>query len=808
LAAALTESELAIRRRLGVPDDARRVLVLAESSHWDPNWLLTSEQYFRWFVRGNLDAALRELGREPRRVYSIECVFFLRMYWERRPERREDLRRLVNEGRLRLSSSGVTTADTLIPGTETILRDLLYGQEWLRRHEMTQEPRVAYFPDSFGHSPALPSILRAAGFDMAAVTRVDGMYFPGADYEPKDRFPRPGSSAELLLKTHRSLDFVWRGPDGAEVLSHWNAFTYGQGDMLAHCGVVRIYNLVLGIPGKSEKAVAGKIERFASQLEPVSRTPYLFCPIGLDFNGPIPGLVSLLDRYNRGRFGETGTWAVNAGLDDYLGLVASHRERLPVIELDPNPYWTGFYTSRPSLKRRCFEIAGLLQLAEAAHLTPGAVAEPPDLDDAWWRAAASNHHDFVTGTAPDRVVRAEQMPWLDESAREAEAAIVRASVRPPAAARSAGHSAPPRRRDKGRTIEIETRHYVVEISADAGGCIVSAHHPETGAALLLGPSNDFVSYRDSGGLWRMGHEFAGGYLREDARASTRSARVEASSTEGATEVRSECELGGRRIIRVVRFSNGSPVIRFRIEGSAAPGRTTAVRFETGIVASRLEMDTPGGIVSRPPRRQYDPTFWPFQHSFRLDDDRLPAAGVALYAGMPGAASCTPDGRVELIAFRNAVHERAFGAFPLPGMPVSGRDDAVQVLSYAISFLPESDRVDRGNPLSARRACDDPRQDGGRTALCDLVSSLAATDRSDVAVMTVKRASRGRGLIVRLGTHTAAGQPVVLGLPGRRVETATLCDARERDLGLLEVHEGSVRFTMPGNIAAVRVITRP
>lgn len=33
------------RRRLGIPDDARRVLVFTESSHWDPDWMLTSEQY-------------------------------------------------------------------------------------------------------------------------------------------------------------------------------------------------------------------------------------------------------------------------------------------------------------------------------------------------------------------------------------------------------------------------------------------------------------------------------------------------------------------------------------------------------------------------------------------------------------------------------------------------------------------------------------------------------------------------------------------------------------------------------------------
>ncbi len=111
------------------------------------------------------------------------------------------MRTLVNEGRLRLTSSGVTTADTLLPSAEAILRDLLIGQEWLRSNGMSQEPAVAYFPDSFGHSPALPSLLKAAGFSLAAMTHIDGMLHPSSYHELIcRRFPRPHSSAALLMK--------------------------------------------------------------------------------------------------------------------------------------------------------------------------------------------------------------------------------------------------------------------------------------------------------------------------------------------------------------------------------------------------------------------------------------------------------------------------------------------------------------------------------------------------------------------------------------------------------------------------------
>ncbi|MDR9459561.1 MAG: hypothetical protein RI591_05355, partial [Dehalococcoidia bacterium] len=111
------EREKSLRCKLGIPDDAERVIIFAESSHWDPNWKLTSEEYFHQRVVRNLDRAINELLQEPQRVYSVECVFFLRKYWEQRPQQQNIVRALVNEGRLRLTNSGVTTADTLLPDT-------------------------------------------------------------------------------------------------------------------------------------------------------------------------------------------------------------------------------------------------------------------------------------------------------------------------------------------------------------------------------------------------------------------------------------------------------------------------------------------------------------------------------------------------------------------------------------------------------------------------------------------------------------------------------------------------------------------
>jgi hypothetical protein len=54
-------SESDLRRRLGISEDAARAFVLAEGSHWQPNSLLTSDEYHRRRVRMAVDAAEAEV---------------------------------------------------------------------------------------------------------------------------------------------------------------------------------------------------------------------------------------------------------------------------------------------------------------------------------------------------------------------------------------------------------------------------------------------------------------------------------------------------------------------------------------------------------------------------------------------------------------------------------------------------------------------------------------------------------------------------------------------------------------------------
>jgi len=58
-----------------------------------------------------------------------------------------------------------------------------------------------------------------------------------------------------------------------------------------------------------------------------------------------------------------------------------------------------------------------------------------DLRRAWDLVVLSNHHDFITGTSPDRIWQEEQQPWLEQAEDMANRALARIrTIRPPARA--------------------------------------------------------------------------------------------------------------------------------------------------------------------------------------------------------------------------------------------------------------------------------------------------------------------------------------------------------------------------------------
>lgn len=807
-----------MRARLGIPDGAKRVMVFAESSHWDPDWLLTSEEYYRLRVRRILDGMLRWLEREPERVYSIECVFFLRMYWDRNPEQRERIRAWVNRGRIRLSGSGINTPDTILPELEAVIRDYLHGQEWLRRNGMHQEPRLAYLPDNFGHTPRLPAVLNSLGYEYCAFSRVDGILFPGSDYLKARKYPLEGSSAALLLRKLRSADFIWRNKDGSRLLCHLNPYTYGQGDTIAHKGLSRWMGIVLGnpFPTRDPENTAKRVESYLERLSPFSRTPYLFCPIGFDFNQPIPHLSKRIREYNQLYYPSKGVFAVIASLEDYMDLVSAHSENLPVIDLDPNPYFMGFYSSRPEAKQLHKEITGKLVAAEKLLSLKewgrgkGSGREEiwERIREAWDESLMVNHHDFITGTSPQRVWEKEQRPLLLKWSAKAGSLLRDAAQGLDSSPTRETQPSLPSWSMKAGVLKITTPFFHIELDEGAGGCITRWTDPANGGEVLSGPANDIISYLDSGGLWRMGHEYGGGILREKARASSFPARVYAREESGGLTVRVVSFLEGHEVERWLWIRGDTPVIRMRIEGMAALDRTVTCLFPLSFNPTGIMMDVTGGLAERPLRKLYDPTFWAARSFAFLRHPSHPS-GLAVFLGGPATVSCSDEGNLELVAMRTARRERVFGLLPLLAHPASGRSFGVQKLDYAVLFVSPNDHFEDRLQVVARELFNAPPYCSvAWSREMRLADSICPTDDENVSVLAVKRALRGEGYIMRLFSHAPEKDMVAVRLPEDIAFKAYVCDARERDLEEIGVAKGKLLVRLRGAITTIRLLPQP
>ena len=812
--------EPALRRRLGIPSDAREVVVVAESTHWDPDWLLTSTEYLRLMVAPTLDRALDALDAEPRRIYSLECTFFPDAYLRARPERREQFVRLANEGRLCFTGSGVTTPDTLLPEDELLLRDLLEGAEWLRSQGIDAEPRMLYLPDSFGHSPGLPALATAAGIERVGVCRIDGMRFPGAELEAADHFPWPGSSAERLVEEH-SADFVWLAPDGAEVLAHWHALGYGHGDLIGHGGFTRAMGLPLAWPSRHPATVATRIEGFLAALRPLARTPYRLLTIGFDFSRPVPRLTELIDAWNAVGYERSGTWLVNASQDDYFDLVACHREELPTLELDPNPYWTGFYATRPALKRACRDLGRNLISLDALRARrlldrSGDGGSDGDgdgdgggplrgrCDDARWIAATANHHDLITGTSPDRTARREQWPWLTRAAAQLRRALDQPGDHATSASETgvgAAYAMPVVTRD-GHRVTVTTRHFTATFDEHHGGTLSSL--VDASGHELAGPRTlSCVAVAERGGLWRMGHEFPGGRWRPVDATADHPATVTATRTDTGVRVVVDAVLEHRSVVLVVDFPDRTPAVVVDSRVASRLRRTVTLVWRGVAGADGIVMHQPGGVVTRPLQRRYVPTFWPL-HSWAVTTPAgLPTtASLAVATAVPTALHVHPGGTTDVVIARTAPRELAWGVVPLLG-PAMGHERGVASAQIAFGWHEQVTMAHRtGRRLQALA-------DGvaGRR-----VPAWAVTvDDDDTEVLSVKPADRGEGVVVRLRSWGAPGEGtrqarIALDPSVHAVVTrAWRCDSNERDLAPLPVVDGAVIVDIDRHLTSVRVV---
>ena len=173
------------------------------SQHLDAAWLWTRVPQGEDLMRQCFERAIEIIEADPpgKFVFSRSTAWSFWIVQQRCPALFEQVKKYVAEGRIELCGGQWVEPDHLIPGGESLVRQMALGQ-WYYRQTFGRIATVCRDPDVFGHPNTLPQIIGKCG--------MDGYYFHRC---------RPNEESGTPIN-----QFAWESPDGSRVLvfaGHW-----------------------------------------------------------------------------------------------------------------------------------------------------------------------------------------------------------------------------------------------------------------------------------------------------------------------------------------------------------------------------------------------------------------------------------------------------------------------------------------------------------------------------------------------------------------------------------------------------------
>ncbi|KAK2656984.1 hypothetical protein Ddye_010036 [Dipteronia dyeriana] len=399
---------------------------LVAHSHDDVGWLKTIDQYYVGAnnsiqgacVENVLDSVVEALRRDANRKFVFaEMAFFQRWWVSQSSEIQEQMRKLIDAGQLEFVNGGWCMHDEATTHYIDMIDQTTLGHRAIKE-QFNKVPRAGWQIDPFGHSAVQAYLLGAElGFD--------SVHFARIDYQ--DRAKRKGD---------KSLEVIWRGSKtfGSSSQIFANAFPnhYSPPDgfdfevsddfePVQDNPLLEDYNV--------EKRVADFINAALTQAN-VTRDNHIMWTMGDDFqyqyaeswfkqmdklihyvnkDGRVNAFYSTPSIYTDAKNAANISWPLKT--DDFF----------PYAD-GANAYWTGYFTSRPALKRYIRTLSGYYLAARqleflARKRSPGPTTYA--LGDA---LGIAQHHDAVTGTAKQHTTN-DYVKRLAIGAYEAEAVV-------------------------------------------------------------------------------------------------------------------------------------------------------------------------------------------------------------------------------------------------------------------------------------------------------------------------------------------------------------------------------------------------
>ena len=377
-------------------------VIVVSHTHWDREWYMPFQEYRIWLVE-LMDNLLNVFEEKPNfKCFTLDGqTSILEDYLEVRPEKLEEIRRLVTEGRI-IIGPWYTQPDEWLVSPESLIRNLLVGHRVGLKFGKVM--KVGHVPDNFGHPSQLPQILRGFGIDSFVFQR--GM----------------GDEGEKL-----KTEFVWQAPDGSKVIAIHLIEGYCNAALLGipRKGWIPFLELWEGADGSitfprsfnralytfDPEIALKSIEELKRRLLPKSASGILLFMNGCDHLPAQPGITDIIEYVNKKN---VGVKLIHGGLEDYINRVRP-LARMGRLQTYTGEMWgarfhhllPGVLSTRMYLKQQNRYAEILLEsyaepLASFAALL--GYEYPKRLLSLAWKLLLLNHaHDSIHGSSVDPV---------------------------------------------------------------------------------------------------------------------------------------------------------------------------------------------------------------------------------------------------------------------------------------------------------------------------------------------------------------------------------------------------------------------
>jgi len=352
------------------------VLYTVGYAHLDTEWRWDYEETVNKYLKATLDDNFMRFEKYRPYVFTFSGARRYRMMKEYYPERYEKLKKYIAAGRWFVGGSSVDECDVNIPSPESVIRQVLYGNQYFRK-EFGKESVDFMLPDCFGFQAHLPSVLAHAGVKGFSTQKLS---WGSATGIPFNLGWWKGLNGEGLLASLNATDYTGRISKGLDTATYWVNRVEENGKKYGVFADYRYYGVgdVGGAPREEDIRNA-----IAAMNNPSRKIHVLLTSSDQIFRDLTPELTAKLPSY-------TGDL-----------LLTEHS--------------AGSLTSQAAMKQWNRKNEQLAQAAEPvavmADWLQGMKYPAGRLYEAWWLVLGSQMHDILPGTS---IPQAYNYAWNDE----------------------------------------------------------------------------------------------------------------------------------------------------------------------------------------------------------------------------------------------------------------------------------------------------------------------------------------------------------------------------------------------------------